>query len=179
MKASPYPIQQPINAPKAKIELPKYAQWGKISPDLLAQIYVVDKEGNSEKGGYRVVCAITEGTFEVGSDYSSPFDANPDQRLPTLMGMIQSGEGVSALGNIMANIGATDTATQIGGVAAATGAVLNAATGGLSGSFFGGVVSKAVNLKNEIQSLEGKTNSNSRSMVSSCFASEIYLYLRF
>ena len=158
MKAYPYPIQQPVNAPQPKLPPPKYDQWGKINPDLLAQIYVVDKNGNSKKGGYRVVCAITEGTFEVGSEYSSPFDANPDQRLPTLMGMIQSGEGVTALGNIMANIGATETGTQIGGVVAGVGAALNVATGGLSGSFFGGVVSKAVNLKNEIQSLEGKTN---------------------
>lgn len=148
MKPSPYPIEQPVNAPKAKIKLPEYAQWGKINPDLLAQIYVVDKEGNSKKGGYRVVCAITEGTFEVGSEYSSPFDANPDQRLPTLMGMIQSGEFVSAVGTVAANAASSEGGSLAGTIAAGavSGIVSVAKAAGI------GDVGQA------IQQLEGKTN---------------------
>lgn len=140
--------KQPDNAPKANIELPEYAQWGKISPDLLAQIYVVDKYGNSEKDGYRVVCAITEGTFEVGSEYSSPFDANPDQRLPTLMGMIQSGEFVSAVGTVAANAASSEGGSLAGTIAAGavSGIVSVAKAAGI------GDVGQA------IQQLEGKTN---------------------
>lgn len=148
MKPSPYPIEQPVNAPKAKIELSEYAQWGKINPDLLAQIYVVDKEGNSKKGGYRVVCAITEGTFEVGSDYSSPFDANPDQRLPTLMGMIQSGEFVSAVGTVAANAASSDGGSLAGAI------VAGAANGIISVAKAAGIG----DLGQAIQQLEGKTN---------------------
>lgn len=134
--------KQPDNAPKANIELPEYAQWGKINHDLLAQIYVVDKEGNSKKGGYRVVCAITEGTFEVGSEYSSPFDANPDQRLPTLMGMIQSGEFVSAVGTVAANAASGD-----GIIAGAVSGIVSVAKAAGIGE-----------IGQAIQQLEGKTN---------------------
>lgn len=148
MKPSPYPIEQPVNAPKANIALPEYAQWGKINPDLLAQIYVIDKNGKSEKNGYRVVCAITEGTFEVGSEYSSPFDANPDQRLPTLMGMIQSGEFVSAVGTVAANAASSEGGSLAGSIVAGavSGIVSVAKAAGI------GDVGQA------IQQLEGKTN---------------------
>lgn len=140
-------LRQPNNAPTAKLPTQEYAQWGKINPDLLARIYTVDKHG-AKTGNYTVVCAITEGTFEVGSDYSSPFDANPDQRLPTLMGMIQSGEFVSAVGTVAANIASSDGGSLLGTIAA------GAASGIISVAKAAGIG----DLGQAIQQLEGKTN---------------------
>ena len=135
----------PDNAPKADIKQADYSRWGKINKNLLAQIYIVDKLGNKQ-GDYIVEAAITEGGLELASQYSSPFDANPDQRMPTLMGMVQSGEFVSSLGNI------ANSAEASNGIVGATANALSK-IGEITG--FSSVLKSA---GNAIQSLEGKTN---------------------
>jgi hypothetical protein len=140
------PPTQPDNAPKAKQAIAEYAQWGKINPKLLANIYTVDKHGN-RLGNYTVTCAITEGTFEVGSEYSSPFEANPDQRMPTLMGMIQSGEFVSAVGSVAANAASSDGSLLSSAVAAAASGIISVAN-----------AAGIQDLGSALQQLEGKTN---------------------
>lgn len=137
--------QLPDNAPKADIKQADYSRWGKINKNLLAQIYVVDKFGNKQ-GDFVVEAAITEGGLELASQYSSPFDANPDQRMPTLMGMVQSGEFVSALGNIANSAKSSD-----GIVGLASNALSKA--GEVTG--FNSLLKTA---GNAIQSVEGKTN---------------------
>lgn len=135
----------PDNAPKAKIKKAEYSRWGDINKNLLAQIYVVDKFGNKQ-GDFVVEAAITEGNLELASQYSSPFDANPDVRLPTLMGMIQSGEAVSAIGGIASSL------TQKDGI-------LGAAINGLADlSNKSGLTEGVKKIGSAIQSLEGKTN---------------------
>lgn len=151
------PIPQPDNTPKTQQPDPEYAQWGKLNKSLLAKIYTVDKFG-VKNGDYTVVCAITEGTFEVGSEYSSPFDANPDQRLPTLMGMIQSGEFVSAVGNVAANLADTKVGIAVRSTVESAGNVLNTVTGGASGSVFGAIGDSFSGSGDALKKLEGKTN---------------------
>lgn len=135
----------PDNAPVYKSKSADNARWGDINKNLLAQIYVVDKQGNKQ-GGFTVEAAITEGSIELASQYSSPFDANPDQRMPTLMGLVQSGEFVSSLGNI-AN--SAESSNGLIGVAANALAKVGEVTG------FSNVL-KSVG--NAIESVAGKTN---------------------
>lgn len=137
--------QLPDNAPKADIKQADYSRWGKINKNLLAQIYIVDKLGNKQ-GDYIVEAAITEGGLELASQYSSPFDANPDQRMPTLMGMVQSGEAVSSLGNL------ANSALASNGF---FGFAANALKKGGEAVGFNTVLKS---VSNAIQSVEGKTN---------------------
>lgn len=135
----------PDNAPKADIKKAEYSRWGSIHKNLLAQIYTVDKSGK-KIGDFIVEAAITEGSFELASQYGSPFDANPDQRMPSLMGMVQSGEFVSAIGNIANSAKSSD---GVIGLASAALSKVGEVTG------FSGLLEKA---GNAIQSVEGKTN---------------------
>lgn len=139
-----YPVL-PDNTPIYKAQKADDSRWGGINKNLLAQIYVVDKFGNKQDG-YTVEAAITEGSMELASQYSSPFDANPDQRMPTLMGLVQSGEFVSSLGNI-AN--SAESSNGLVGVAANALAKVGEVTG------FANVL-KSVG--NAIESVQGKTN---------------------
>lgn len=138
----------PDNAPKADIKQADYSRWGKINKNLLCQIYKVHKVNKKweKQGDSSVEAAITEGNLELASQYSSPFDANPDVRLPTLMGMIQSGEAVSAIGGIASSL------TQKDGI-------LGAAINGLADlSNKSGLTEGVKKIGSAIQSLEGKTN---------------------
>jgi len=137
--------QLPDNAPQAKIERADYSRWGKINKNLLCQIYTVDKDGN-KRGDYIVEAAITEGSLELASQYSSPFDANPDVRLPTLMGMIQSGEAVSAIGGIASALVPKD-------------GILGAAFNGIADlAKSTGATDGIKKIGETLQGLEGKTN---------------------
>lgn len=139
-----YPVL-PDNTPIYKAQKADDSRWGGINKNLLAQIYVVDKFGN-KKGDYIVEAAITEGSIELASQYSSPFDANPDQRMPTLMGMVQSGEAVSSLGNLANSALASD------------GFFGFAANALKSGSEAVGFDTVLKSVGNAIQSVEGRTN---------------------
>jgi hypothetical protein len=139
-----YPVF-PDNTPIYTAQKADDSRWGGINKNLLAQIYVVDKLGN-KKGDYVVEAAITEGNIELASQYSSPFDANPDQRMPTLMGMVQSGEAVSSLGNL------ANSALASNGF---FGFAANALKKGTEAVGFDTVLKS---VSNAIQSVEGKTN---------------------
>lgn len=140
-----YPVF-PDNTPIYDAQKTDDSRWGNINKNLLAQIYVVDKLGNRKKGGFVVEAAITEGSIELASQYSSPFDANPDQRMPTLMGMVQSGEAVSSLGNL------ANSALASNGF---FGFAANALKKGTEAVGFDTVLKS---VSNAIQSVEGKTN---------------------
>lgn len=91
----------PDNAPKGKVEKQNGSSYGSLDPKLLAKITLVDKKGNSVHDAPEVFAIMTDGEFELGSQYNSPFEnQNPDQRFSTLAGMLQSGDLVPSLGTI-------------------------------------------------------------------------------
>lgn len=85
------------------------SNFGKISPLLLGNLGLCDKYGTPlEEDNNIVVGVVTDADTSIESQYSSPFEnSNPESRLPTLMGMLQSGDWVqtfdSALGSAFGN----------------------------------------------------------------------------
>lgn len=91
----------PDNAPEGKVEKQNGSSYGSLDPKLLAKITLVDKKGNRVNDAPEVFAIMTDGEFELGSQYNSPFEnQNPDQRFSTLAGMLQSGDLVPSLGTI-------------------------------------------------------------------------------
>lgn len=82
-------------------------QWGRLSKGLLAEIYPlkkINRDGGTfdfERAGASVFALLTEGQIEFSNNYTTPFESsNPETRLPNLMAMIQSGQLISAFGQI-------------------------------------------------------------------------------
>lgn len=92
------------NTPEASIQYKNRANFGKLSDLYQARIRKCDKEGNAIDGE-QVVAVGIDGDIELGSQYSSPFEnSNPEQKLPTLMGQLQSGDWVNTLDSITSNV---------------------------------------------------------------------------
>lgn len=73
-----------INEPKI------FSHWldGKLNKHLIAQIGTL-KDG---KPHHRIECLLEDAEFSLENQYSTPFEnSNPEGRMPSLMGMIQSG----------------------------------------------------------------------------------------
>lgn len=138
------PQRLPDNTPTtATIEQP-IARWGNLSPLKIAKISLCDKNGVPEKDGGRVEAILTEADFNVESNYQSPFEAsNPEHRMPTLLGMLQSGEITSVLAQSASGDG---LAGQFVAIANEVAKTVQSMTG-LSGGF-----------TDAVQSLEGKSN---------------------
>ena len=82
-------------------------QWGRLSKGLLAEIYPlkkINRDGGTfdfERAGASVFALLTEGQIEFSNNYTTPFESsNPETRLPNLMAMIQSGQLITAFGQI-------------------------------------------------------------------------------
>lgn len=82
-------------------------QWGRLSKGLLAEIYPlkkINRDGGTfdfERAGASVFALLTEGQIEFSNNYTTPFESsNPETRLPNLMAMLQSGQLISAFGQI-------------------------------------------------------------------------------
>lgn len=82
-------------------------QWGRLSKGLLAEIYPlkkINRDGGTfdfERAGASVFALLTEGQIEFSNNYTTPFESsNPESRLPNLMAMIQSGQLITAFGQI-------------------------------------------------------------------------------
>lgn len=100
----------PANTPKVATTQQMGGLWLEkgLNQNLVAKIRPVI-EGNIEGGqGHQtydpdpnepeVVTLFEDGEFAIEAQYSTPFESsNPEGRLPNLMGMIQSGQGASAL----------------------------------------------------------------------------------
>ena len=95
---------------------------------------------------------MTDGDFTVESQYQSPFEnSNPENRLPNLLGMAQTGEASAALGRIAENIGSAANATnpeKAAGFAAAARKLAEATGADVLGRAIGSA----------FESLQGKTN---------------------
>lgn len=91
------------NAPERTVQYKNRADYGQLSQILHARIRLCDKEGKP-LDGEQVVAVAVDGDLSVESQYSTPFDnSNPEHRLPTLIGMLQSGNWVDTLGTIAKN----------------------------------------------------------------------------
>jgi hypothetical protein len=94
-----------VNSPKATTQLKNRARYGKLNDVLLAKICLCDKEGNIT-GDEQVVALAIDGDLHTESQYSTQFEnSNPEHRLPTLMGMLQTGDWVNTLSAVASSFG--------------------------------------------------------------------------
>ncbi|RZA04652.1 MAG: hypothetical protein EOO68_07970 [Moraxellaceae bacterium] len=101
-------INEPQNTPETKFPTPSNVQWGALSRSKIAEITLCDKDGKplmSQDGSILdtpiVEALLTEGDLSIESQYQSPFEnSNPESKMPTLLGMLQSGELVAAVGKV-------------------------------------------------------------------------------
>ncbi len=85
---------------------PKAADWGFINPMFMGRIALCDKKGDSINGSPIVTGVTIDADMTLESQYNSPFEnSNPESRLPTLMGMLQSGDWVNTVDKVLGNIG--------------------------------------------------------------------------
>lgn len=104
---------------------------GSLNKNLILRIWECNREGQPV-GGMRVNMFAIEGENEIASQYTTPFEAaGAESKMPNLMGMIQSGEAVAAVG-------------QLAGNAAGVG--------------MDGLASGMNSLKSALEGLEGKTS---------------------
>lgn len=101
------PTEQPINKPSviAK-EQPQVNQQKGLNEKLLFRVRLCDVKGDPIEGSTeQVVCVALSGDKSIESQYSTPFEnSNPEHRLPTLMGLLQSGEGVGMVDSVRSAI---------------------------------------------------------------------------
>lgn len=82
-----------------------------INPKLMAQIgeYIEDDDPrwkDEKNAPYTVRCILEDGEFALENQYSSPFeDSNPEGRMPSLMALAQTGQGLTAAFDILQNLG--------------------------------------------------------------------------
>lgn len=92
------------NQPKADVPFKNNAVMGKLSDLYQMRIRLCDKEGK-ELGGDQLVAAVIDAEMTVESQYSTPFEnSNPEQKMPTLMGQLQTGEWANTADSILSNV---------------------------------------------------------------------------
>lgn len=99
------------NSPEPAVQYNNRTDWGKLSDVFQTRIRLCDKEGNPAKddsgatSGEQIIAVAVDGDLSIDSQYSTPFDnSNPEHRLPTLMGMLQSGDWVNTLDSVATNV---------------------------------------------------------------------------
>lgn len=89
----------PANQPKPQLPQQEFGHFGNISKHKFAEIYLCDKNGMPTEGSPVVRALCVDGDMSIESQYQTPFEnSNPEQRMPTLMAAIQSGELIDAFG---------------------------------------------------------------------------------
>lgn len=78
--------------------------WGRLSPLLLARIFVCDAKGVADIQEFAgVFAAMKEGSLEIQQNWQSPFEnTGPETKAPALAGMLQSGSLVPVLNALQA-----------------------------------------------------------------------------
>lgn len=95
------PTKVTSNTPEAATKFKNATSLGKLSDLYKMRIRLCDKEG-VEQGDEQVIAVAIDAELSVESQYSNPFDqSNPEHKLPTLMGMLQSGDWVNTLDTAM------------------------------------------------------------------------------
>ncbi|GAA5003194.1 hypothetical protein GCM10023206_06670 [Acinetobacter puyangensis] len=84
-----------------------------LSDKLIATFALCDKEGKASEDKTTVKGMFTDGDMSIESQWQTPFEnSNPENKLPTLMAGIQSGEMLEAGGKVVSNL-AGDYAKKI------------------------------------------------------------------
>lgn len=78
--------------------------WGRLSPLLLARIFVCNAKGVADIQEFAgVFAAMKEGSLEIQQNWQSPFEnTGPETKAPALAGMLQSGSLVPVLNALQA-----------------------------------------------------------------------------
>lgn len=92
------------NQPEAEKQFNNNSSMGKLSDLYQMRIRLCDKKG-VELGGDQVVATVIDAEMTLESQYSNPFEnMNPEHKLPTLVGMLQSGDGADIAGTALSNV---------------------------------------------------------------------------
>ena len=93
----------PINKKNTTSSYQNNSRLGDLNDHLKVRIRLCDKEGNIlPNSTEQIVCIGIEGELSIDNQYSTPFEnSNPEQKLPTLMGQLQSGDWVSTLQSVL------------------------------------------------------------------------------
>lgn len=98
------PSKVAVNNPETVEEAKDPSVLGRLSDLYKMRIRLCDKKG-SLIGTDQVVAVAIDSEMTVESQYSSPFEAsNPEHKLPTLLGMLQSGDWVNTFDSVMSNV---------------------------------------------------------------------------
>lgn len=98
------PPQATANQPEAETKFKNASVMGKLSDLYKFRIRMCDKDGK-EQGDDQVVAVAIDAEMSLESQYSNPFEqSNPEHRMPTLMGMLQSGDWVNTLDSVLSNV---------------------------------------------------------------------------
>ena len=95
--------EPPVNMPQTtvKSEDPP-ASYSSVSKFNQIRITPCDKQGVVIDPNEFIVAFLTAGDQNIDNQYSTPFEnSNPEHRLPTLMGQLQSGGWVDTLNSIL------------------------------------------------------------------------------
>jgi hypothetical protein len=110
-------LEEADNASPAIIPFNEKTVYGdKLDPMFLAVFHLLDKKKNVETANKdstktptfiftpiqdpTVTAIVTDGSMEITSNYNSPFESsNPENKLPNLMAMIQSGQLAANIGS--------------------------------------------------------------------------------
>lgn len=134
---------KPANTPEPTFPDSPDVMWGDLSYHKIAYISKCTKTGDIIDSPV-VSALVTDGDMSVSSNYQTPFDnSNPETKMPTLLGMLQSGELAAAIPQAAEGDGLLGAV--LAGIGKVGAALTNAA--GLGGKF-----------SEAIEKFEGRTN---------------------
>ncbi|OTG87866.1 hypothetical protein [Acinetobacter sp. ANC 3813] len=110
MAYNPVKVEDVVsNKTKAEKQYKNPSNFGKLSDVYQARIRKCDKEGALIDSDEQVVAVASEGEVHLESQYSTPFEnSNPEQRLPTLIGMLQSGDWTNTASSVLGGVFGTE-----------------------------------------------------------------------
>lgn len=101
------PDVTPANTPQPTKQYKSRGNFGNINDHLKVRIRLCDKDGKLiEDSDEQIVALGMDGELTIDNQYSSPFEnSNPEQKLPTLMGQLQTGQWVDTLNSVFSSLG--------------------------------------------------------------------------
>lgn len=98
-------IIEPSNTAQPATQYENKGSWGKLSDLYKIRIRLCNKDGTATEDGSQIIAVPIDGDISIDTQYSTPFEnSNPEHRLPTLMGMLQSGDWVNTLEIGLSNV---------------------------------------------------------------------------
>lgn len=97
---------QPYNAPSEKIDYADPGVWGRLNSIYKARFLKADRDGKLLDTNQQVVAVALDGQIAHDSNWATPFDSsNPENKLPTLLGGLQSGTITDFAGAVANKLG--------------------------------------------------------------------------